>query len=68
MATQIVPDIQIKNGGGMGFFIISAETAKGRRWLKRNVPSQDEGTAYCDDRRYAMDIAEGAIDAGLEVR
>lgn len=63
-----VPDIQITNAGGAGFFIISARTEAGHSWLEENVPDQEAGVAYSDDRRCAMDISQGAIDAGLEVR
>jgi hypothetical protein len=63
------PDIEITNSGS-GFFGIYGETPKGRKWLKRNVQhfDPDECVAWCDDRRYAMDIAEAAIATGLVVQ
>ena len=62
------PDILVSNAGGFGFFSIWGESRRGRQWLKRNVEGLGrDGVAYCDDRRMALDIAEGAISAGLKV-
>ena len=61
-------DITIDNEGGFGFFVISAQSRKGRNWLKQNVPSQEDGTAYSDDRKYAWEIYQGMLVDGLEVK
>lgn len=60
-------DIQITNSGS-GFFGIHGETAKGRKWVDKHVQGSDRGEAWTDDRRLAMDIAQGALNAGLRVQ
>ncbi len=60
-------DLEITNPGHMGFFTIAATSKAGRKWLKQNVPSQEHGVAYSDDRRLAWDIYQGALIDGLRV-
>lgn len=53
---------------GIGFYQISPETAKGRKWIVKNVHDADShGQAFSDDSRLVRDIADGALDAGLRV-
>ncbi len=68
---QTKPDIQITNSGS-GFFGIYGESKRGQRWLENHVQGvstmmYDRGVAFTDDRRYALDIANAAIKAGLRV-
>lgn len=60
-------DIQISNSGS-GFFGITGLTRAGRAWVNQNVQGAHRGEAWSDDRGFTMDIAQGAMDAGLEVR
>lgn len=60
-------DIEISNSGS-GFFGIHGVTAKGRKWIDKNVQGAHCGEAWSDDRRFAMEIAQGALNAGLRVQ
>jgi hypothetical protein len=51
---------------GRGFYTISAESPRGRSFMRR-VDGNDHGTAYSDDTRMTQDIADGAHTAGLRV-
>ena len=62
------PDVTITNEGGGGFFVIVARSRRARLWLECNVPSQQDGTVYSDDRRCAWDIYQAMLADGLEVR
>lgn len=57
------PDLSID---GRGFYQITAQTRKGQTFMSR-VQGVDRGTAYCDDSTYALNIADGAVSAGLSV-
>jgi len=63
-------DVQITNHGTMFFFW--PKNDKARQWVDENIPLEswqwhgDE--AFAVDGRYALDLAQGMIDAGLEVR
>lgn len=58
------PDITIH---GRGFYQIRAESARGRRFMRRVQGSDDHGLAYSDDTRMTCDIADGAVVEGLRV-
>lgn len=51
---------------GHGFYTIIGQTALGRRWITR-VDGEQRGTAYTDDSTCALNIADGAVYAGLRV-
>lgn len=51
---------------GHGFYTITGQTAKGRRFMTR-VQGHERGTAYCDDSTLTLNIAEGALAKGLRV-
>jgi len=61
-------DVEITNEGGIGLFVISGITRKGLNWLRKHVPSQSDGVAYCDDRRMAWDIYQAMLADGLRVK
>lgn len=65
-ADQMFLRNEISNSGS-GFFGIHGQTAKGRKWIDRNVQGAHFGEAWSDDRRMAMIIASAALDAGLVV-
>lgn len=44
---------------------ICPQTAKGKTWARRNIGGEKQGACYPSERRYAMDIAEGAHASGL---
>ncbi|HYT08950.1 MAG TPA: hypothetical protein VEL77_15000 [Rugosimonospora sp.] len=67
MSAQSHYDLVIENPGLSGFFIVSAQSARGKRWLARNVQDAKHGTAYSDDRKCAWNIYRGAIADGLKV-
>ena len=61
------PDVVITNHGSVFLFGLMTERAK--NWVRDHV-SDDAlwfGPSLAVDRRYALDIANGMIDAGLEV-
>jgi len=62
-------DIKIENQSGV--FVVTPMTPAGCKWINDNVqiePWQRLGESFaCDDRRMSMDIAQGALDAGLTV-
>lgn len=51
---------------GIGFYAIEATSDRGRAFMVR-VEGNDNGSAYCDDSRLALDIADGALSVGLRV-
>lgn len=54
---------------GRGFYIIQANTKRGRTWMAANVEGTAEwGGVPCDDMNYTANIADGAISGGLSVR
>lgn len=59
-------DIETSNSGA-GFFGFHGVSERGIEWIDQNVEGAQGGTAWCDDRAFAMDIAEAAVAAGLEV-
>lgn len=59
------PDIEFTNSGG--FFVIGGVTPRGLQWVNDNVDGAADGVAYCDDRRMALDIYNGAAEEGLGV-
>lgn len=71
MATKSRFDVQVE--GSLGFFQFSLLTRKAVAWKRRNIVASswnggNDRTFYCDDSRYAQDIAQAMIDAGLAVR
>lgn len=59
------PDIRIENCGSIILF--QPLTAPGHEWLENHTDGMWYGGALAVDPRYAQDIAEGAVDDGLEV-
>ena len=63
-------DIVVQNCGGI--FAIFGMTATGLQWLEDSLNAEpwqwQDGAVFVDGREYAKDIADGARDAGLEVR
>ena len=65
-------DIRIENHGSIFLFV--PETFEGRAWLRKHTP--EDALLWGSRRlpstvvepRYAADIIQGALDAGLEVR
>lgn len=51
---------------GQGFYTIAANSVRGIAFM-RQVEGSSDGVAYCDDTRMAVDIADGAVHAGLRV-
>lgn len=51
---------------GSGFYQLTADTAKGTRFMRR-VQGFSDGVAHCDDTRLTEDIAAGALRSGLRV-
>ena len=62
-------DIQCENHGSI--FLIRGVSDAGQAWLDENVgndETQHFGNAIAAEPRYVVDIAHGAIEAGLVVR
>lgn len=60
-------DIDIN--GGNGFYSISGQTKRGEAWMTEKVQGATPwGDAPCDDTRMTQDIADGAVQDGLNVR
>lgn len=59
-------------GNSHGLFVFSPVTDDGREWLEDNVADANamdhlSASYYCDDRRLAMELAQGALNDGLIV-
>jgi len=60
------PDIRLRNEGNLILF--EALSGAGRNWLEENTDGTWFGPALVVEHRYAAPLAEGAIEAGLEVK
>lgn len=61
-------DVEIVNSGGIYMFELLTEAA--RQWVKDNVSVESWqwlGGAFAVDHGYALDLAQGMLDAGLRV-
>lgn len=58
-------DIAIDGGGG--FYSIRGVSESGKAWIAENVQDGDNGSSYCDDAGRSQEIADGAIEDGLNV-
>ena len=66
---SVSSDITIENAG---VFVFRTHTEAAAEWVGRNVQVEDwsrlgADAFVVDDRRLALDIAQGAYDAGLVV-
>lgn len=63
-----VVDVTVENHGSL--FLFHPQTDAGREWLTDNVDAEAQwfGGALVVEPRYARDLADGLLDAGLEVR
>lgn len=62
------PDVLIENHGSLMLFrLLTPEAIK---WVDENVSEDAQffGGGLCVEPRYAQDLAQGMIDAGLTVR
>jgi hypothetical protein len=58
-------DISIENHGSLTLF--RPLTDEGREWLESNTEGTWWGGALAVEPRYAVDLAEGAVEEGLGV-
>lgn len=61
-------DIQVRNEGSIVQFILL--TKKAKTWVRENVqsePWQWMGSSLCVDWRYAEDLFQGMLEAGLKL-
>lgn len=60
-------DLSISNQGSI--FLLRAESDAGREWIAEHIPddAQSFGGAIVVEHRYIGDIAQGAMNDGLEV-
>lgn len=60
-------DLSIQNEGSI--FLLRALTDAGRAWISENIPddAQHFGGAVVVEHRFIGDIAQGAVNDGLEV-
>ena len=60
-------DLSIQNEGSI--FLLRGLTDAGKAWIEKNIPddAQSFGGAVVVEHRYISDIAQGAINDGLEV-
>lgn len=68
MATERTTDVIVTNHGSIFSFQPLTQAAKD--WFEENVQIEDYqrlGGSICVEHRYARDLAQGIIDAGLEV-
>jgi hypothetical protein len=61
-------DVQVTNGGSI--FLFQPYTDEAKAWIKNNVSEESQwfGFSLAVEARYAQDLAQGMIDAGLTVR
>lgn len=62
-------DIQIENHSSLFLFRVLTDTA--RAWVKENVNLEGWqlfGNGFAVEHRYAHDLAEGMLEAGLNVK
>jgi hypothetical protein len=64
---QAIVDIQVENCGGM--YVITPMTPAAREWVEENCDVADlqwMGASFAmDDKRLAIELIQGALDAGL---
>jgi len=62
-----IVDIEVSKEGYM--FLFFPTTNEGREWLERHVGSEAtwQARVLVVEPRYALDLAQAAMDAGLEV-
>jgi hypothetical protein len=60
-------DLSIQNEGSI--YLLRAHTEAGKAWIAEHIPddAQTFGGAVVVEHRYIGDIAQGAINDGLEV-
>lgn len=67
MQTTRIPDVTVEDHGSLAIF--QPLTPAAREWIDENV--QEDAQWWCDglvvEPRYADDLADGMMDAGLEV-
>ena len=63
----MMADLSIQNEGSI--FLLRGLTDAGRAWIAENIPddAQTFGGAVVVEHRYIGDIAQGAVNDGLEV-
>ncbi len=67
-AAKPAPDVHVGNHGSI--FTFEPRSAAAREWIADNVQSESWqwiGGALSVDHRYAQDLAQGMLDAGLVV-
>ena len=61
-----MPDIEVRNAGTI--FTFTPVSNKGLEWLETYAgDAQRFGSAFIVEHRYAQEIAQAALDYGLEV-
>ena len=60
-------DLSIQNEGSI--FLLRSHSDAGKAWIEANIPddAQHFGGAVVVEHRYIADIAQGAVNDGLEV-
>jgi hypothetical protein len=62
---SIMLDITVENHGSI--FLFRPESDAGKSWLEDNTDGQWFGNALAVEHRFAYDLAQGALNDGLEV-
>jgi hypothetical protein len=63
--TKVVVDVFIENHSSV--FLFRPATLAGSEWLTENTDGMWYGDALAVEHRYAQDLAQGLLDAGLVV-
>ena len=56
-----MPDVYVENHGSL--FLFHIETKEAKEWVRENVG--EIGLPLAVEHRYAYDLAQGMLDAGL---
>lgn len=71
MTRRLIPrsiDVTVERDGSL--FLLRPQNRRGRRWIEKNVDPDAMwfGSALVVEPRYVVDVAEGMLNDGLEVR